>query len=115
MQGERMRTVQLERRLRPTRLGFLCDPSDLHQALRSIRVSTTLWGGRFNSLIPLFRRQIEKGGPVTVTDPDTTRYFMTTAEAVSLVIQAGAQGQGGELYILDMGLPMKIADLARKR
>jgi FlaA1/EpsC-like NDP-sugar epimerase len=64
-------------------------------------------------VIPLFRRQIARGGPVTITHPEMTRYFMTIPEAVQLIIQAGAIGESGDVYVLDMGTPVKIMDLAR--
>ncbi|MHA6493807.1 polysaccharide biosynthesis protein [Pseudomonas borbori] len=70
--------------------------------------------GSSGSVIPLFHQQIRKGGPVTVTHPNITRYFMTIPEAAQLVIQAGAMGQGGDVFVLDMGQPVKIAALAEK-
>jgi FlaA1/EpsC-like NDP-sugar epimerase len=70
--------------------------------------------GSSGSVIPIFRRQIERGGPITVTHPEMTRFFMTIPEASSLVVQAGAIGGRGQVYVLDMGKPVKILDLAKQ-
>jgi FlaA1/EpsC-like NDP-sugar epimerase len=70
--------------------------------------------GSSGSVVPLFRQQIRDGGPITLTHPEISRYFMTIPEAAQLVIQAGAMGQGGDVFVLDMGHPVRIMDLARR-
>lgn len=92
--------------------------TDLSKAnKKATRFITTRFGnvlGSNGSVIPYFKKQIEAGGPITVTDPDVTRFFMTIPEACQLVLEAGAIGKGGEIFIFDMGEPVKIIDLAKK-
>ena len=136
-QVENVVLISTDKAVRPTNvMGSTKRMAEMLMQALSVEKAPTLWGydsvlkhmnrtrftmvrfgnvlGSSGSVIPLFREQIRAGGPVTVTHPEITRYFMTIPEAAQLVIQAGAMGTGGDVFVLDMGEPVKIANLARK-
>ncbi len=120
--AERFIFVSTDKAVKPSsvmgstkRIGeMLCQSlnQENHTKFISVRFGNVL--NSRGSVIPIFKKQIQKGGPVTVTHADMRRYFMVTSEAVLLVLQAGAMGQGGEVFVLDMGEPIKIVDLAKE-
>ncbi len=122
IQAERFVLVSTDKAVRPAnvmgaskRLAELLVQAQNGCGLSDTKFMTVRFGnvvGSVGSVVPLFKKQIEKGGPVTVTHPEITRFFMTIPEACQLILQAGSMGNGGEIFLLDMGIPIRIADMA---